>query len=127
MNQSDDRRNRRHRQLAPLLKRADAIGARRDPEIDKRLRMLEQGYDDSGLAELVAYMLDDFEEEQRYNPNYLEGAPDAVEDLYGQGKQPDYQLGVTTETGIPVGLLFRASVAASWSRGYQEAARRRCC
>jgi len=101
MAQSDDRRNRWYRILAALQKRADVLGARRDPDIDHYLCLLEEDLADPSFAEVVSLMLDEYEEEQRHNPNYLERAPEDEEELYGPGGGPDFPFGRTTETQVP--------------------------
>jgi len=88
--------------LAALRQRADALGARRNEDIDELLYLLEHQLADVSLLESLSLMLDQFEKEQRYNPNYLERAP-SDDDLYDPTCPPDFIIGKTIETNVDYG------------------------
>jgi hypothetical protein len=95
------------RRFYNLSQRAEAIGAYRDPTIAGYLGLLERDPSKRGLAELVSRLLDDFEEEQRRNPNYL-ALPPLDENLFPPGNGPDFLVGKTTETGVLYGPRIAA-------------------
>ncbi len=90
------------RQLDQLRRRADAIGAGRDAQIESYFTMLAHDPKCWALAESLSRMLDDFEAEQRLSPNFL-ATPPQQEDLYSPTYPPEFEIGQTTETGVRVG------------------------
>ena len=102
MPQDQSQYDEAHRQLYHLRRRADALGARRDPGIDSYFAMLEYDPANQVLGQSLAFMLDEYEEEQRHAPNWL-AAPPALEDLYPPNDPPDFEIGETTETAVRFG------------------------
>lgn len=94
------------REIGLIQRRADALGARRDPDLAAHLALLDNDPTNAALAQLVACMLDEYEEEQRLAPNWL-AAPPALEDLYDLHRPPDFEIGQTTETGVRYGPRMR--------------------
>ncbi|MBP7935819.1 MAG: DUF87 domain-containing protein [Phycisphaerae bacterium] len=90
-----------HRLLG-LQRRAEALGARRDPTIDSYLGHLEFDPRNPALADLISTWLDEHEQEQRLAPNRL-APPPAIEELYDPQMLPDFTVGQTTETGVLFG------------------------
>jgi hypothetical protein len=97
-----DQHRETQQQLHALQRRADALGARRDPSLADYLALLEHDPANVGLAQVIAFMLDEYEEEQRLAPNWL-ATPPAPEDLYDPQHLPDFEIGQTTETGVRYG------------------------
>ena len=87
------------RVLEALQRRAEFLGARRDPSIDAYFTMLEYDPSNQTVAELIESKLSEYEEQQRVAPNWLPRPPEAAE-LYSDQSKPDFPLGVTTETGV---------------------------
>lgn len=86
-----------------LRRRAEALGAYRDPDIATYLAHLEQNPSHTGLAAQIGFWLDEYEEEQRLSPNFL-APPPSAEDLEHPVHPADFMLGQTTETGVPFGV-----------------------
>jgi hypothetical protein len=95
------------RQAALIQRRADALGARRNPDLAGYLALLNSNPADTGLAQLITLMLDEYEEDQRLAPNWL-AAPPTAEDLYDLHHLPDFEIGQTTETGVRYGPRMSA-------------------
>ncbi len=97
--------------LAAIRQRAESIGARRNPDIDGLLTMFEIESGDAAQIEILSRMINEFVEEQRYNPNHLERAP-SDEDLYDPTCPPDFIIGQTTETQVPYGPRIAADCSS---------------
>jgi hypothetical protein len=87
---------------AAIQRRADALGARRDPDLARYLALLEASPLDTGLARITTLMLGEYEEQQRLAPNWLT-APPTSDDLYGGHPPPDFEIGQTIETAVRYG------------------------
>lgn len=91
------------RHLHELQRRAEAIGATRDAEIQIYFSLLAHDPKGWALAQVLSSLLDDFEAEQRLAPNWL-AVPPEQDDLYPPTCPPEFEIGTTTETGIRIGL-----------------------
>ncbi|MCB9852827.1 MAG: hypothetical protein H6819_07005 [Phycisphaerales bacterium] len=91
------------RRLHELQRRAEAIGATRDPEIQTYFSLLAHDPKSWALAHVLSSLLDDFEAEQRISPNWL-APPPQQDDLYPPTCPPEFEIGTTTETGARFGL-----------------------
>jgi hypothetical protein len=103
--------NRAHAQL----RRADALGARRDPMIDGVAKLFELDPCDESLVDQFQFMLDQYEEEQELFPNWLEVAPTA-DQLYPAGTGPDFTVGTVSERGFRYGPRI-ADCSSIWISG----------
>lgn len=88
--------------VAAILRRANAIGANRDPVISTYLSQLENDPRNWAVAQTVSFMLDEYETENANMPNHL-APPPSLDDLYNPQSLPDAFIGRTTETNVPYG------------------------
>lgn len=90
------------RRFEAIKRKAEALGASRDPLISALMSRLEGDPPSSALAGTLDLMLADYEAEHAHAPNHL-ATPPALEDLYDPHTPPDFVIGRTTETGVPYG------------------------